>query len=534
MSEASIGRRPGGNTFGKSYQDANLENPLHIAVHNGHTDAAVVLASAYPAWKKEQNRQRRTPEDLASEEMKRALQNCAVPMLGEDLDTFEAEDEYAPIELAITRSFAGMSGTWAAPGLCSFVAGSSSGALGHIFLVEKELNQHPALMMDLSVINEGETFREDDGVSESADGVPRSSSSLAGSTHNLEQEAGGPLRMDNLEPTDKNNQTISWWALMARESKAVSLGQRLMQVPPEAQLGRGSYGVVWRAAERTSGTTYAVKNIETRSRGGVSAVATREFEMAAHIRIHPHRCIVQLFHVQHFSEVGLYCLVMEFCSGGDLLDRIKEGRGRRGAYTMPTDARRWIGQIFLALEHLHLKMFTMIRDLKPENVVLNDKGYAKLTDFGVGRFGAESTGAWTFGCPPGSPGYISPEVIREEKYTFTADLYSYGVLMWVLLTGGVTNTNPGDPRPPLRTPGARDFKAFYDDWRLLKSAIETPAKNNANPTPADAKDLLLKLLTRQPNSRPKHQEIRDSEIMVNLKLPPKGAKRYALDAWMEA
>ena len=88
---------------------------------------------------------------------------------------------------------------------------------------------------------------------------------------------------------------------------------------------------------------------------------------------------------------------------------------------------------------MHLRMDTLLRDLKPDNVVLSAfsrvldmtvfnpgaNGIAKLTDFGFGRFGVESTtGQWSFGMPAGSPGYVAPEVICQQNYDYGGTLAS--------------------------------------------------------------------------------------------------------------
>jgi len=171
-----------------------------------------------------------------------------------------------------------------------------------------------------------------------------------------------------------------------------------------------------------------------------------------------------------------------------------------------------------------------VQKQRREELAAKMRGRAKLTDFGVGRYGAESAGCWTFGYPPGSPGYISPELIRQAEYSHSADMYSFGAVAWVLLTGGVTNDK--DPRPPLGSPGAKDFREFYEDWKLLQNCIQSPAENNAIAVPAEAQDILLKLTQRKPESRPKYSEIRESALMVALHLPPSGSNCAAVEVWM--
>ena len=91
--------------------------------------------------------------------------------------------------------------------------------------------------------------------------------------------------------------------------------------------------------------------------------------------------------------------------------------------------------------HLH-GMGMLVRDLKTDNVVLSEDlgrasgAVAKLTDFGLCKFGTEGTGDWTFGAPPGTPAYIAPEVINGQNYGRAADLYSFGAVIWVILAGG--------------------------------------------------------------------------------------------------
>merc|ERR1719424_2566736 len=99
----------------------------------------------------------------------------------------------------------------------------------------------------------------------------------------------------------------------ASASSSEASGRNFMRVPDEAVLGEGSYGLVWRAKDRLTSNWYAVKNIKN-NRQGAPSVASRECEVADHIRMMPHPCIVKLHHVHNFTDSGLYVLVMEFCS----------------------------------------------------------------------------------------------------------------------------------------------------------------------------------------------------------------------------
>jgi serine/threonine protein kinase len=186
-----------------------------------------------------------------------------------------------------------------------------------------------------------------------------------------------------------------------------------------------------------------------------------------------------------------------------------------------------------------MKMNALLRDLKPDNVVLDaDCQVAKLTDFGLGRFGAEVNAGegWTFGCPPGSPGYIAPEVLRQEKYNASADLYSFGVLVWVLLTGGVTfDAKPRPPYNPTSVAASRmgDYRANRDDWRSLQDAIARPEKAGARPLPSDAGPLVEGLIQRQAHLRPKHADIRRSEYFKALRIPSPDAPREDVESWID-
>merc|ERR1712203_1155285 len=101
----------------------------------------------------------------------------------------------------------------------------------------------------------------------------------------------------------------------------------------------------------------------------------------------------------------------------------------RTKYTPPPHAMHLIAQMYVGIEHLHLVgTGILVRDVKPENVLIGGKGKrCKLTDFGMSRSGRTSNGEFSLGegQPPGTPHYVSPEVITGKGYDHNADFYSY-------------------------------------------------------------------------------------------------------------
>jgi len=133
--------------------------------------------------------------------------------------------------------------------------------------------------------------------------------------------------------------------------------------------------------------------------------------------------------------------------------------------------------------------------------------------------------------PPGSPGYIAPETLLNEGSGFHADLYSYGVLVWVLLTGGVIYDPT--PRPPLgKRRSANDYIAHTNDWLYLQQCLLDPGKNGARPCPEDAVQFVGKLTQRRADDRPRHAEMRAYSILQELFLPEAGASREIVEAWI--
>lgn len=121
-------------------------------------------------------------------------------------------------------------------------------------------------------------------------------------------------------------------------------------------------------------------------------------------------------------------LILEYCPGGDI-GRILQKEGR---FTEDR-ARKYLCEVLLALDDLH-KRDIIYRDLKPDNVVLDDEGHALLTDFGLSKEGVMdgNKGAKSF-C--GSVAYLAPEMLRKAGHGKSVDWYLLGVLLYEMIVG---------------------------------------------------------------------------------------------------
>eukprot|EP00932_Pfiesteria_piscicida_P004223 SRR837773.14124.p1 GENE.SRR837773.14124~~SRR837773.14124.p1 ORF type:complete len:407 (+),score=148.33 SRR837773.14124:351-1571(+) len=326
--------------------------------------------------------------------------------------------------------------------------------------------------------------------------------------------------------------------LMPDDTGASSSSLDCAALPRAAVLGRGQYGVVWRARSRTTGGVYAIKSVDL-ARGLEDEQGRQETKVAETIRDEPHPCLVRLFQVHPLDNGALCTLVMELCRGGDLhgqirrarqraLDVAREAKAPKAAYVPPEMSRIWVSQVFMGLVHLHLKVKVLMRDLKPGNVLICDSGCAKLTDFGLSRVGVVATGK-SFGFQVGTAGYIAPEVGGDDGYDQTADLYSLGVLIWVLLTGG--GSEGGDeledddcePRPP--SDGGATEECELLERRLCELKEEA------------ARALVQRLTHMDRQQRLDHGHVREDAFFASpplpRPLPPLDADAQAVEAWVQ-
>uniref|UniRef100_A0A671XSW6 calcium/calmodulin-dependent protein kinase n=1 Tax=Sparus aurata TaxID=8175 RepID=A0A671XSW6_SPAAU len=192
------------------------------------------------------------------------------------------------------------------------------------------------------------------------------------------------------------------------------------------ELGKGAFSVVRRCVKKSTGQEYAAKIINTKK---LSARDHQKLEREARIcRLLKHPNIVRLH--DSISEEGFHYLVFDLVTGGELFEDIVARE-----YYSEADASHCINQILESVSHIH-QHDIVHRDLKPENLLLASKmkgAAVKLADFGLAIEVQGDQQAW-FGFA-GTPGYLSPEVLRKDPYGKPVDIWACGVILYILLVG---------------------------------------------------------------------------------------------------
>jgi serine/threonine protein kinase len=241
------------------------------------------------------------------------------------------------------------------------------------------------------------------------------------------------------------------------------------------ELGQGAFSVVRLATNRETGKQFAVKIIK---KDGLP----HEDEVALHEEVNilkslNHENIIRLY--DFFDEAKFYYLVTELMDGGELFDRIV-----KKTYYNEKEARDLIRILLFAIKHLH-DQDIVHRDLKPENLLLasqKDDADIKLADFG---FAARVEGYNSLKTQCGTPGYVAPEILKNETYGKAVDMWSIGVITYILLGG---------------------YPPFHDEnqamlFRKIKNAQYQFHPDYWDPVSSEAKDLITRLLKPNPLER---------------------------------
>lgn len=270
------------------------------------------------------------------------------------------------------------------------------------------------------------------------------------------------------EPSQKVVGRRQSFAQLRAEASTERVGPDSFQI--RSLLGKGSFGEVYQVAHKGTGQPYAMKVLrKSRIMGrNLLRYAMTERNILSFIR-HPY--IVRLHYA--FQTPSHLVLILQFCPHGNLQGIIsREKRLREPA------ARLFTAQILLALEHLHERQI-VFRDLKPDNIVIDEKGHAMLTDFGLSKEEVAGVKAAKSFC--GSIAYLAPEILKRQGHGHSVDIYGLGVLLYEMLCG----------LPPF----------YHRDRDTLFRNIETSRLRVPAHVTAVASSLVQSLMQRDPAQR---------------------------------
>jgi len=240
------------------------------------------------------------------------------------------------------------------------------------------------------------------------------------------------------------------------------------------EIGRGGFSIVKKAQNKETKENVAVKIIEKKTPGEEELqLLHREIDIMRKLQ---HKHIIALFDVYEDSE-KIY-LILELVTGGELFDQIVS----RGVYS-ERDAAVVISQILEAVAYMHSNGIAH-RDLKPENLLCGgpDGKQIKVTDFGLSKdFGK---GNLKTSC--GTPDYVAPEVLKGQTYDNSVDVWSIGVICYILLCGF----------PPFY--GNNDQQIFE---KIMKANYDFPSPD-WDDISDDAKQFIQAILVLEPSERP--------------------------------
>lgn len=261
----------------------------------------------------------------------------------------------------------------------------------------------------------------------------------------------------------------------------------------------GDYETIKLISHGAYGLVYLVRHKETRQRYAMKKIAKHRLALRNQVdQVFAERDIMSFsdnpFVVSMFCSFETkrhLCMVMEYVEGGDCATLLKNG-------PLPVElAKFYFSEILLAVDYLH-NYGIIHRDLKTENILITKDGHIKLTDFGLSKIGLMSHTTSILECYLdketrqfndmqvfGTPYYIAPEVILRQGYGKPVDYWSMGIILYEFLVGCVPFISD--------TP-----EGLFD--HVIHDNIEWPTDEDW-PLPKEPKDLITKLLQRNPKER---------------------------------
>lgn len=241
------------------------------------------------------------------------------------------------------------------------------------------------------------------------------------------------------------------------------------------KLGEGAFSIVKEAEHKQSKLSFAIKMVDKAKLTAEDETALKDEISILEEMNHEH--VIRLYDV--FDEPTHYYLVTERMNGGELFDRVV-----RKSYYNEKEARDVCRILFQALAYIHSKQVAH-RDLKPENLLLlsnDDDSRLKIADFGFAKK-VHNEACLTTQC--GTPGYVAPEILESAPYGTKSDMWSLGVITYILL-GGYPPFIEKNQRNLFRKIRKGEYKFHDEYWGNVSS---------------EAKDMIRQLLNVDPYKR---------------------------------
>lgn len=249
---------------------------------------------------------------------------------------------------------------------------------------------------------------------------------------------------------------------------------------PIRLLGEGTFGTVVLVRERSTGELFAAKVMSKRQLVVTEQLDSIVTERQVLREAGPHPFVVECH--SGFQTADAVVLVLEYVSGGDMYDLLK----KHGCLT-EDQARFYLAEITVAIAELHRHDF-VFRDLKLENILIDEQGHVRLTDFGLaGKFRSGDPSEQAIFDISGTAIYQAPEMLAGKGHGRVVDWWALGVLTYVLLAG----------RPPFASDSSR--QKLYD--RIQHAKLDLDNDDRLQDVSDSCREFISKLLDKDPAAR---------------------------------